>query len=416
MSSPTKEDMMSKTVDRKMLRSWTKELDAVGERLSAHFARSEVRQRAQDYLHGLLSVVERKNSWQLAEVAGNSTPYGIQHLLGRANWDADAVRDELRGYVLEHLADDESILIVDETGFIKKGENSVGVKRQYTGTVGKRENCQVGVFVAYASCRGQAFIDRELYLPEEWAKDEERRERAAVPEEVGMRTKPELAKEMLQRAMDAGVKAGWVVADSVYGDSRRLGMFLEDREQPYVLAVSGKAYVWAGLRQHRVGEILQALGRGELLPEEGWKRLSVGDGSKGPRLYDWLRLALNPPMQEGFERWLVVRRSIEDPEEISAYTVFAPEGITLEALAKAAGGRWRVEIGFEEAKGEVGLAHYEVRSWHGWYRHITLSLFAHAFLAAIRSAGLDIPTPEKGGRKSPGNLSEFKRRRGLSWS
>ena len=407
---------MPKTVDRKMLRSWTKELDAVGERLSAHFARSEVRQRAQDYLHGLLSVVERKNSWQLAEVAGNSTPYGIQHLLGRANWDADAVRDELRGYVLEHLADDESILIVDETGFIKKGENSVGVKRQYTGTVGKRENCQVGVFVAYASCRGQAFIDRELYLPEEWAKDEERRERAAVPEEVGMRTKPELAKEMLQRAMDAGVKAGWVVADSVYGDSRRLGMFLEDREQPYVLAVSGKAYVWAGLRQHRVGEILQALGRGELLPEEGWKRLSVGDGSKGPRLYDWLRLALNPPMQEGFERWLVVRRSIEDPEEISAYTVFAPEGITLEALAKAAGGRWRVEIGFEEAKGEVGLAHYEVRSWHGWYRHITLSLFAHAFLAAIRSAGLDIPTPEKGGRKSPGNLSEFKRRRGLSWS
>jgi SRSO17 transposase len=416
MLSPTKEDMMPKTVDRKMLRSWTEELDAVGERLSAHFTRSEVRQRANDYLRGLLSVVERKNSWQLAEVAGNSTPYGIQHLLGRANWEADAMRDELRGYVVEHLADDESILIVDETGFIKKGENSVGVKRQYTGTVGKRENCQVGVFLAYASCRGQAFIDRELYLPEEWAKDEERRERAAVPEEVGMRTKPELAKAMLQRAMDAGVKAGWVVADSVYGDSRRLGMFLEDREQPYMLAVSGKAYVWAGLRQHRVGQVLEALGRGELLPEEGFRRISAGDGSKGPRLYDWGRLPLNPPMQEGFQRWLVVRRSIEDPEELSAYTVFAPEGITLEALARAAGSRWRVQIGFEEAKGEVGLAHYEVRSWHGWYRHITLSLFAHAFLAAIRAAGLDIPTPEKGGRKSPGNLSEFKRRRGLSWS
>jgi SRSO17 transposase len=416
MLSPTKEDMMPKTVDRKMLRSWTQELDAVGERLSAHFARSEVRQRANDYLRGLLSVVERKNSWQLAEVAGNSTPYGIQHLLGRANWEANAVRDELRSYVVEHLADDESILIVDETGFIKKGEQSVGVKRQYTGTVGKRENCQVGVFLAYASCRGQAFIDRELYLPEEWAKDEERRERAAVPEEVGMRTKPELAKAMLQRVMDAGVKAGWVVADSVYGDSRRLGMFLEEREQPYVLAVSGKAYVWAGLRQHRVGQVLEALGRGGLLPEEGFRRISAGDGSKGPRLYDWGRLPLNPPMQEGFERWLIVRRSIEDPEELSAYTVFAPEGITLEALAKAAGSRWRVEIGFEEAKGEVGLAHYEVRSWHGWYRHITLSLFAHAFLAAIRAAGLDIATPEKGGRKSPGNLSEFKRRRGLSWS
>jgi SRSO17 transposase len=409
--------MMAQTVDRKMLRSWSEELEAVGNRLSDHFARSEVRQRAQDYLRGLLSEAERKNSWQLAEVAGNSTPYGIQHLLGRASWDADALREDLREYVIEHLlADSESCLIVDETGFIKKGEQSVGVKRQYTGTVGKRENCQVGVFLAYASGRGQAFIDRELYLPEEWALDKERRQRAGVPDEVGMRTKPELAKVMLGRALEAGVKAAWVVADSVYGDSRPLGMFLEDREQPYVLAVSGKAYVWAGLRQHRVGEVLEALGRGELLPEEGFKRISVGDGSKGPRLYDWLRLPLNPPMQEGFQRWLVVRRSIEDPEELSAYTVFAPEGITLEALAKAAGSRWRVEIGFEEAKGEVGLAHYEVRSWHGWYRHITLSLFAHALLAAIRAAGLDIPTPEKGGRKSPGNLSEFKRRRGLSWS
>jgi len=417
MSSPTKEDTVSQTVERRMLRSWTEELEAVGERLSVHFTRSEARQRANDYLLGLLSVVERKNSWQLAEVAGNATPYGIQHLLGRANWDADAVRDELRGYVVEHLADDESILIVDETGFIKKGEKSVGVKRQYTGTVGKRENCQVGVFLAYASGRGQAFIDRELYLPEEWVEDKERREQAGVPEEVGMRTKPELAKAILQRALEAGVKAAWVVADSVYGDSRRLGMFLEDREQPYVLAVSGKAYVWAGLRQHRVGEVLQALGRGELLPEEGFRRISVGDGSKGPRLYDWLRLALNPPMQEGFQRWLVVRRSIEDPEELTAYTVFAPEGTTLEELARVAGSRWRVEIGFEEAKGEVGLSHYEVRSWHGWYRHITLALFAHAFLAAIRSASLDVHRrSEKGGRKSPGSLLEFKRKRGLSWS
>src|ERR671914_32208 len=331
--------MMAQTVNRKMVRSWSEELEAVGDRLSVHFARSEVRQRAQDYLRGLLSEAERKNSWQLAEVAGNSTPYGIQHLLGRASWDADALREDLREYVIEHLADSESYLIVDETGFIKKGDKSAGVKRQYTGTVGKRENCQVGVFLAYASGRGQAFIDRELYLPEEWAEDKERRERAGVPEEVGMRTKPELAKEMLQRALDAGVKAGWVVADSVYGDSRRLGMFLEDREQPYVLAVSGKAYVWAGLRQHRVGEVLEALGRGELLPEEGFRRISVGDGSKGPRLYDWGRLALNPPMQEGFQRWLLVRRSIEDPEELSAYTVFAPEGTTLEELARVAGSR-----------------------------------------------------------------------------
>src|SRR5215210_8976461 len=296
MLSPRKEVMMPQTVERKMLRSWTEELEAVGNRLSVHFARSEVRQRAHDYLRGLLSEAERKNSWQLAEVSGNSTPYGIQHLLGRASWDADALRDELREYVIEHLADDESCLIVDETGFIKKGENSVGVKRQYTGTVGKRENCQVGVFLAYASERGQAFIDRELYLPEEWAEDEERRQRAGVPEEVGMHTKPELAKEMLRRALvEGGVEASWVVADSVYGDSRRLGMFLEEREQPYVLALSGKAHVWSGFYQHRVSTLLDALRQGELPSEEaggGWRRLSAGDGSKGPRLYDWIRLPL----------------------------------------------------------------------------------------------------------------------------
>jgi SRSO17 transposase len=410
--------VVPQTVNRKTVRSWCEELDALGERIAPHFSRSELRRRAQAYLRGLLSGAERKNGWQLAEVAGNATPYGIQHLLGRANWDADAVRDELRGYVLERLADDVSVLIVDETGFIKKGDKSVGVKRQYTGTAGKTENCQVGVFVAYASRRGQAFIDRELYLPEEWAKDQERRKRAAVPEEVRMRTKPELAKQMLQRTMDAGVNATWVVADSVYGDSRRLGMFLEEKEQPYVLALSGKAYVWAGFRQHQVSVVLDSLRQGELLPEEGFRRISAGDGSKGPRLYDWGRLALNPPMQEGFERWLVVRRSMEDPDELSAYTVFAPENTTLAELARVAGSRWRVEIGFEEAKGEVGLSHYEVRSWRGWYRHITLALLAHAFLAAIRVEGTDIEPSQKGalGAVVGGSqsLMAFKRKRGLS--
>jgi SRSO17 transposase len=422
LSLTIKEEMMAQTVDRKLVRSWSEELEAVGNRLSVHFARSEVRQRAQDYLRGLLSEAERKNSWQLAEGAGNSTPYGIQHLLGRASWDADALRDDLREYVIEHLADSESSLIVDETGFIKKGERSVGVKRQYTGTVGKRENCQVGVFLAYASSRGQAFIDRELYLPEEWTQDEERRGRAGVPDEVGMRTKPQLAKEMLQRALvDGGVKASWVVADSVYGDSRRLGMFLEEREQPYMLALSGKAHVWSGFYQHRVSTLLDALTEGELQSGEtkeevGWKRLSAGEGSKGPRLYDWLRLPLNPPLQEDFQRWLLVRRSIEDPEDLSAYTVFCAQNTALEALAKVAGSRWRVEIAFEEAKGEVGLAHYEVRSWDGWYRHITLALFAHAFLASIRAEGLDIEPSQKGALHKPkgtDSLLAFKRGRGL---
>src|SRR5215210_6639290 len=416
--------MMAQTVDRKIARAWTEELEAVGNRLSPRFARSEVRDRARDYLRGLLSAAERKNGWQLAEVAGNTTPYGLQHLLGRANWDADLVRDDLRGYVTEHLDDENAVLVVDETGFIKKGTSSVGVKRQYTGTAGKTENCQVGVFLAYASRRGQAFIDRELYLPEEWAQDQHRRERAGVPERVRMRTKPLLAREMLGRALDGGVRAAWVVADSVYGDTRRLGMFLEEREQPYVLGVSGKAYAWAGFRQHRVGTVLQSLRQGELpseeRAEESWSRLSAGDGSKGPRLYDWLRLPLNPPLQEGFERWLMVRRSIENPEDLSAYTVFSPEGTPLEKLAKVAGSRWRVEIGFEEAKGEVGLAHYEVRSWHGWYRHVTLSLFGHAFLAAMRAFGQDIEASpsQKGAPKPDGgedSLLAFKRKRGLSW-
>jgi SRSO17 transposase len=418
----TKEDVLPQTVDRMTVRSWTEELDAVGERIAPHFSRSELRRRARDYLRGLLSTVERKNGWQLAEVAGDATPYGLQHLLGRANWEADLVRDQLRGYVSEHLGEEGAILIVDETGFIKKGQKSVGVKRQYTGTAGKTENCQVGVFLSYASGRGQAFIDRELYLPEEWAEDQERREQAGVPEQIGMRTKPELAKEMLGRALDAGVKVAWVVADSVYGDSRRLGMFLEEREQPYVLALSGKAHVWAGFYQHRVSTLLESLRQGDsALVEEaagGWRRLSAGDGSKGPRLYDWLRLPLNPPLQEGFERWLLVRRSIEDPDELTAYTVFCAEGTTLEELAKVAGMRWRVEIGFEEAKGEVGLSHYEVRSWRGWYRHVTLALFAHAFLAAIRTKGQDIEASQKGALKMEGtdSLLAFKRKRGLSWN
>jgi SRSO17 transposase len=420
MLPSTKEGMMPQTVDRRTVRSWTEELDAVGERIAPRFARAELRNRARSYLRGLLSGTERKNSWQLAEVAGDATPYGLQHLLGRASWDADEVRDDLREYVIEHLGDEDAVLVVDETGFLKKGANSVGVKRQYSGTAGRVENCQVGVFLAYASRRGQAFIDRELYLPEEWAEDKERRKRVGVPERNEMHTKPELAKEMLGRALEAGVGATWVMADSVYGDTRRLGMFLEEREQPYVLAVSGKAHVWAGFRQHRISTVLESLGQGELpsgeAEEEGWRRLSAGNGSKGPRLYDWLRLPLNPPIQEGFERWLLVRRSIEDPEDLTAYTVFAPEGATLEELARVAGSRWRVEIGFEEAKGEVGLAHYEVRSWDGWYRHITLALFAHALLAALRAAGRGTKSPEKGAQKGNGNLREFKRKRGLSWS
>jgi SRSO17 transposase len=295
---------MPKTVDQKMVRAWTRELETLNEFLAPRFSREEVRRRTRGYLRRLLGSVERKNGWQLAEAAGDATPYGLQHLLGRASWDADEVRDDLRGYVLEHLGDEEAVLIVDETGFLKKGTKSVGVARQYTGTAGKRENCQVGLFLCYASEKGAAFIDRELYLPEQWANDQPRRREAWVPDEVEFATKPELARKMLQRAFDAEVRAAWVVADSVYGDARgHVGMFLEEKEQPFVLALSGKAHVWCGFSQPKVSEVLDALREGSLPPEEneeGWQRLSAGKGSKGERLYDWLRVALNNPLQEGF--------------------------------------------------------------------------------------------------------------------
>jgi SRSO17 transposase len=412
MGAPPKEEMMPQLDE--LTQAWVDELETVDRWLTPHFARTEARDRARDYLRGLLSGADRKNGWQLAEEAGHATPYGVQHLLGRASWDADAVRDELRAYVRERLGDQESVLVVDETGFLKKGTKSVGVKRQYSGTAGRIETCQVGVFVVYATDRGHAFLDRELYLPAEWADDDARRAQAGVPETVDFATKPDLAQRMLERALDAGVDPAWVVADAVYGDSRRLGMMLEDRPQPYVLALSGKAYVWAGWTQQRVGDVLAALRQD---PESKWHRLSAGDGAKGPRVFDWQRLPLNPPLQDGFERWLLVRRSLAEAAELTAYTVFAPTGTTLADLARAAGTRWQVEIGFEEAKGEVGLDHYEVRRWHGWYRHITLALVAHAVLAVMRSRGQEIEAAKRGARPPAGtnSLRAFRQQRGLSW-
>lgn len=412
---------MPSTLDQHLTDAWSTELAAVEARLAPSFGRAELRARVRAYVRGLLSGAARKNGWQLAEEAGNATPYGLQHLLGRARWDADAVRDELRAYVRERLGDQHAVLIIDETGFLKKGTKSVGVKRQYSGTAGRVENCQVGVFLAYAAERGQAFLDRDLYLPAEWADDAVRRQQAGVPETVTFATKPELAERMLERTLDAGIKAAWVVADAVYGDSRRLGLTLEARAQPYVLACSGKAYVWAGWAQQRVGSVLDALRQGVPLAafatEDGWQRVSAGDGAKGPRLFDWQRLPLTPPLQDGFARWLLVRRSIADPDELTAYTVFAPAGTTLQTLARVAGRRWQVEIGFEAAKGEVGLDHYEVRSWHGWYRHITLALVAHAILAAMRTMGQEIEAAAKKGAPParPDSLAAFKQGRGRSW-
>ena len=242
--------------------------------MAHEFSRGDVRQRPGAYLRGLLKPVERKNGWQLAEANGDDTPYGVQHLLGRAVWDAEAVRDDLRGYVLEHLGVPEGVLVIDETGFLKKGRHSAGVARQYSGTAGRVENCQIGVFLAYASARGQVLLDRELYLPEAWTQDRARCAQAHIPPDRPFATKPELARRMLERAFQAGVPAAWVTGDSVYGDNRRLRRWVEEQERAYVLAVSGKESVEVEGAQRQVKAVLAAL------PAEGWTRDSAGAGAK----------------------------------------------------------------------------------------------------------------------------------------
>jgi SRSO17 transposase len=382
----------------------------IARRLAPYFARSESRQRASAYLQGLLSAAERKNSWQMAEVCGEPTPYGFQYLLNRADWDADAVRDELRTYVIQHLADPNGVLVLDETGFVKKGRHSAGVARQYTGTVGKVENCQIGVFLGYASALGQVLLDRALYLPAEWTQDRERCRQAGIPADRGFATKPQLARQLLARAFAAGVPAAWVTGDCVYGNDRRLRLWLEARPQAYVLAVSGKEYVWVRGQPRQVKTILAAL------PGASWTRLSAGDGAKGPRWYDWRWLPLAKPSEPGWRRWLLVRRRVSTPTELQAYMVFAPQATTLEAAVRVAGSRWTIESGFEAAKGEVGLDHYEVRSWTGWYRHITLVMWALALLTVMRAGTIAVEALKKSLRPPPeaSPLAAFKARRGLA--
>lgn len=389
------------------LPTWRGPFQEVCRRLASHFGRVETKQLAIDYLQGLLSPVERKNGWQLAEHLGQVNPYRLQHLLDRAVWDAEAVRDELQHYVIEHLGSAEGVLVVDETGFLKKGTHSVGVKRQYSGTAGRVENCQNGVFLTYAAPKGHTFLDRALYLPQEWADDEARREKAFVPEKIAFATKPQLAQAMLQRALDAGVPAAWVTADSVYGGDRALRAFLEKRSQAYVMAVSGEERLplWQGG--------IRALTLAQRLPASAWQTLSAGDGGKGPRRYEWAYQALDAPDPSGWSRGLLVRRSLSDPTELAYYHVFAPENTPLLRLVEVAGSRWTIECCFESAKGEVGLDHYEVRSWHGWHRHMTLSLWAHAFLTVLRAHQGEL-TAKRGESLSRNSLKEFKSRRGLT--
>jgi SRSO17 transposase len=362
--------------------SWAAQFEQLVRRIGPRFVRPEVRRRAAGFLRGLLGGVDRKNGWQLAEHAQETTPDGMQRLLTTARWDADALRDDVRGYVTERLGDPAGVLVVDETGFLKKGAKSAGVQRQYSGTAGRIENCQVGVFLAYASPKGRALVDRELYLPKEWASDVDRRAEAHVPAKVGFQTKPQLAQAMLARALDAGVPAGWVTADEVYGGDARLRAWLEDHDLAYVLAVKATQPLWAASAQGPAELPARQLVAG--LPARAWRRLSAGDGARGPRVYDWARVVLTRPGWPGRGFWLLARRRLSDGE-LAFYACFGPARTSLADLVAVAGIRWAVEECFQAAKDQVGLDHYQVRRWDAWYRHVTLVLVAQAFLAAVRA-------------------------------
>ena len=362
------------------LLEWEAELERLKARTGRAFPRRELKETAGAFIDGLLSGAERKTGWLMAEQAGLDRPYRMQSLLGRSSWSADALRDVVRQYALEALGDPDGVLVVDETGFLKKGEHSVGVARQYSGTAGRIENAQVGVFVAYASRFGQTLIDRRLYLPESWAGDAERRARAHVPEEVVFATKIAMARELIAAALDAGAPCRWVLADALYGGDYRLRHMLEARGQPYVLAVRSNQPV-RFMTSEGIVETDPAT-EADDWPAGDWTTLPAGEGSKGLRLYDWARLAL-PCAQEGFERWLLIRRHRKEPDKRAYYLVFAPKGAALAELAAAAGLRWTIEECFERAKGDLGLDHCEARSWAGWHRHMTLVMAAAAFLAKL---------------------------------
>lgn len=357
-------------------------------RIAGRFARVEPRRRARDLVRGLLSDLPVKNCWTLSEQVGDGTPDGMQHLLCKAVWDHDGVRDDLRDYVVEHLGDAGVVLVVDETGDVKKGSHTVGVQRQYTGTAGRDENFQVAVYLTYATDAGHALIDRELYLPKCWAETPGRRAEAGVPEEAEFATKPALARQMLTRALDGGAPAPWVSGDEVYGADPALRTQLEERGVGYVLAVACNHPVSTAAGKHRADHFVATL------PKHAWQRLSAGAGSKGPRFYDWAWITINPDVERPGQRWLLIRRN-NSTGELAYYRCYAPQPVPLPELVRVAGRRWTVEESFQASKGLTGLDQHQVRRWVSWHRWTILAMLAYAFLA-VRAAAerANNPTPD----------------------
>ena len=377
------------SVDAVAVAGWGDRFSAFKARVFGAFGRRELRETAGLFLDGLVSGIERKTGWLIAERAGLSRPHRIQALLGRTTWDAEALRDIVRDYVIESLGSDDAVLVVDETGFLKKGTRSVGVARQYSGTAGRIENSQIGVFLSWSTDRGHALIDRRLYLPKIWTEDGERRAAACVPADIAFATKPAMARMMVERTLDAVPSCAWVLADAVYGSDFSFRRMLQDRCQAYVLAVRSNQmlrFLEDAASQQPLGRALVQTDPATLadaLAPEAWHTLTAGEGTKGARLYEWARIDLPWTMPEGFEHCVLVRRSRIDPEDRAYFFVFAPENTSLPTMARAAGRRWTIEECFARAKGELGLDHCEARSWHAWHRHMTLVMAAAAFLAAL---------------------------------
>ena len=372
-----------------MLELWSAALRDGKARVRLLFKHPSVAGSAAAFLDGLLGPERRKTGWMRAEAAGDPGPWRQQAVLGRGVWDADALRDVVRDDALETLASPEAVLVIDETGFLKQGKASCGVARQYTGSAGKITNCQIGVFAAYVSEHGHALIDRRLYLPKNWTNDPARRAAAHVPDHVSFATKPAIAAAMIARAIAAGVPFSWVAADSIYGVGE-VEMALRRAYKGYVLGVTGQHQFWSWGQRDPVSGTAEDIATA--LAPSAWVRLSAGVGTKGPRLYDWayLELAtlpadtLDPALDESlWTRGLLIRRSLADGS-LAYFTTWCPAGTPIATLVAVEGRRWAIEDAFETAKTELGLAHNETRSWHGWHRHVSLVMLAFAMLAAVR--------------------------------
>ena len=381
------------------LELWAWSLRDVRARMRPLFRQKRVAASAAEFLDGLLGNEPRKTGWMRAEAAGDCGPWRQQAILGRGRWDADALRDIVRDYALETLADDDAVLVIDETGFLKQGKASCGVARQYTGSAGKITNCQIGVFASYVSRHGHAFIDRRLYLPKEWTDDPARLKAAHVPQDVGFATKPQIARAMIARAVATRVPFSFVAADSVYGTGD-IETLLRKAGKGYVLGVASNHVFRSWDKKQLVGGTASKIAQD--LPKKAWRRLSSGEGTKGPRLHEWAYVELadldageyNSGLIGKWTRGLLIRRNIVNGD-LAFFSTWCPKGTSMKKLVSVEGHRWAIEDSFESAKNELGLDHNETRSWHGWHRHVSLVMLAFTMMAVIRHHANAAPPPKK---------------------